>query len=78
MNHPSISQTGKSAGAKDPQGGQLAGGGVLGWALNRSTVSFAAVDGGLPLVLAGAFAHHVLVPTVSRTATLPCGGWSSR
>ena len=59
------------------QGGQVAGGGVLGWALNRSTVSFAAVDGGLPLVLAGAFAHQVLVPTVRRTATLPCGGWSS-
>jgi len=78
MNRPPISQTGKSAGAARAQGGQAAGGGVRGWALNRSAASLAAVVGGFPLVLAGAFAHHVRGPTLNRTATAPCGGWSSR
>jgi hypothetical protein len=43
-----------------------------------STRSFFAVDGGLPLALAGASAHHRWpAPIRSCTATRPCAGSSS-
>jgi len=43
--------------------------------VNLSTRSFEAVDGGLPLALAGASAHHArLVPSCSCTAMRPCDG----
>jgi len=39
-----------------------------------STVSLRVVDGGLPLVFAGASAHRPPGPSRTRTPTLPCCG----
>ena len=47
--------------------------GVFDWPTNLSTWSFAAGDGGLPLVFAGASAHQAgAAPSWSRTAMLLC------
>ncbi len=58
--------------------GQTAGAGVFGWASKRSGRSYFAVDGGLPLVRAGASAHHPSEnPSRTRTATRPWAASSS-
>jgi len=48
------------------------GGGVFGCPVNFPGRSFLAVDGGLPLVFAGASAHHAASPEEILTAMRPC------
>jgi hypothetical protein len=57
--------------------GHAAGAGVFGCPTNNPGRSCVAVEGGLPLTLAGAAAHQAKGPRKRSTATLPCRGSSS-
>jgi|GEM_PF-1328646 DNA-binding PadR family transcriptional regulator len=57
--------------------GHAAGAGVFGCATKSPGRSCAAVEGGLPLALAGAAAHQEKGPRKRSTAMLPCRGSSS-
>ncbi len=56
--------------------GHPPGAGVFGCAVNFPGRSFLAVDGGFPLVFAGASAHQATSPENILTATRPCAGSS--